>query len=109
MPEESQPPKLQPPELDSYIREKQLLEIIPISSNALAAQIAKGTFPAPVKLGPRSVAWNLRSVREWLQDRVADSEVKQRERAERETERARRAERETAPRRPRDRDGHRNT
>jgi prophage regulatory protein len=70
------PDELQPPELDQYIREKQLLEIIPISSNALAAQVAAGTFPAPVKIGLRSVAYNLREVREWLRQRTAERDAK---------------------------------
>ena len=93
-------PELHPPELqpEKYIRRDQLLKIIPMSSNALDAQIAKGTFPAPVKIGSRSVAFILREVLSWQASRVAERDAalalkrSERERAaERETERARRA------------------
>jgi len=31
-------------------------------------------FPAPLKLGPNSIAWNARSVEEWLRRRGGDAQ-----------------------------------
>jgi hypothetical protein len=61
-----------------------------MSSNALDARINEGTFPAPVKIGPRSVAFILSEVLAWQAARVAERDAKlalkraERERAERE-------------------------
>jgi prophage regulatory protein len=67
------------------------------SDNALDALIAKGEFPSPVKIGPRSVAWFVDEIVAWQQARVAEREAKrerlERENAERAERKARSAER----------------
>ena len=35
--------------------------------------VAAGTFPAPIKLGRRCVAWNSAQVDGWIRDRIAES------------------------------------
>jgi prophage regulatory protein len=71
------------------------------SDNALDSAIARGEFPAPVKIGPRSVGWYQDEIIRWQEDRTLEREVR-RQRLERE-----RAELE-APRSPRHREA-RNT
>lgn len=56
-----------------YIRMAQLVPaIIPVSSATLWRKVKAGTFPAPVKLGPRTTAWKVDSVREWLRNPIAE-------------------------------------
>lgn len=42
-----------------------------LSRSTLYARVKLGEFPAPVKLGERSVAWPVESVRAWIAERVA--------------------------------------
>jgi prophage regulatory protein len=42
-----------------------------LSRSTLYSRVKVGDFPAPVKLGARSVAWPVESVREWIADRIA--------------------------------------
>ena len=46
-----------------------VLDICAMSHSGLYAQIKAGMFPAPVRIGPRSVAWHARDIRAWLQSR----------------------------------------
>jgi len=41
-----------------FFRLKSVLEIIPISRSSFLSGIKEGRFPAPVHLGPRTVAWS---------------------------------------------------
>jgi prophage regulatory protein len=59
----------------AYAREAQLLQNpkypnrvapLPFSSQTLGRRVKDGSFPAPVKLGPRVVAWHVGTVRAWL-------------------------------------------
>lgn len=43
------------------------------SRSSIYADIAAGRFPAPIKIGPRAVAWELSSVAEWVTARIAES------------------------------------
>jgi len=49
-----------------YIRQSQLLEIIPFSSATLWRKVNAKTFPARVKLSPRVTAWRVEDIRAWL-------------------------------------------
>ena len=44
-----------------------------LSKSSLYALIREGTFPAPVRLGPRAVAWVKSEVRQWAVERVRES------------------------------------
>jgi len=44
-----------------------------LSRSTLYARVKTGGFPAPVKLGERSVAWSVESVRAWIAERIAAS------------------------------------
>ena len=51
-----------------YIRQSQLIPaIFPFSSATLWRKVKAGTFPKPVKLGPRITAWRVEDIRELLQ------------------------------------------
>lgn len=41
-----------------------------LSRSKLYAMIAKGEFPAPIKISGRRVAWPERTVNDWIQSRI---------------------------------------
>jgi prophage regulatory protein len=51
-----------------YVRQSQLIpSIFPFSSATLWRKVKAGTFPKPVKLGPRITAWRVEDIRDLLQ------------------------------------------
>lgn len=50
----------------SYMRQKELLALIPFSPATLWRKVKAGTFVKPVKLSVRITAWNRAEVYEWL-------------------------------------------
>lgn len=56
---------------NGYVRQAQLIPaIFPFSSATLWRKVKAGTFPRPVKLGPRITAWRVEDIREALQGGV---------------------------------------
>jgi predicted DNA-binding transcriptional regulator AlpA len=54
-----------------YIRQSQLIPaIFPFSSATLWRKVKAGTFPRPVKLGPRITAWRVEDIRAAIRDGV---------------------------------------
>jgi prophage regulatory protein len=47
------------------------------SRSSIYADIKLGRFPAPIKLGPRSVGWLETDVMSWLESRIAASRGRQ--------------------------------
>jgi prophage regulatory protein len=41
--------------------------------SSLYAKVSEGTFPAPVKLGARSVGWSSEEIESWINARIAES------------------------------------
>lgn len=56
-----------------FLRIRQVLERIGKSRSALYADIQAGSFPAPIRLGERAVAWDSYAVDDWMEARVAMS------------------------------------
>jgi predicted DNA-binding transcriptional regulator AlpA len=54
-----------PPSLpdEGYVRLPQVLAVIPVSKSTWWAGCKSGRYPAPVKLGPRTTAWRVDSIR----------------------------------------------
>lgn len=44
-----------------------------LGRSTLYQKIACGEFPAPVRIGPRAVAWDSRAIDAWIAARLADS------------------------------------
>lgn len=59
---------LPPPE---YLRQPQVLAIVPISDTTLWRWVKEKRFPAPHKVGPRVTAWRASDVRDWCQRQSA--------------------------------------
>jgi prophage regulatory protein len=57
---------------DDLIRIRALLPLVgKPSRSTLYEWTARGTFPGPVRLGPRAVAWRKGDVRQWQRSRPA--------------------------------------
>lgn len=56
------------PILVGYIRQAELLKIIPFSSATLWRKVKAGTFVQPVKLSARVTAWPRAQVNAWMQE-----------------------------------------
>jgi prophage regulatory protein len=53
-----------------YMRQPQVLEVVPFSSATLWRKCKAGQFPKPVKLSERITAWNCGAVRLWLEQQA---------------------------------------
>lgn len=53
----------------SIIRINQVEELTGVPRSTLYKWIKKGAFPAQLRLGPRSVGWNVQTVNEWIEQR----------------------------------------
>jgi prophage regulatory protein len=54
------------------LRRKAVLDMTGLSRSGLYARIKEHTFPAPVKIGSKSVAWINTEVTHWISARIAD-------------------------------------
>lgn len=57
----------------SFLRLPDVKAITGLSKTSLYAMIREKSFPAPVRVGPRSVAWVRSEVRQWAVERVHSS------------------------------------
>lgn len=47
-----------------------------LSRSEIYRRIAKGAFPAPVKIGTRASAWSSAEVERWKSERIAERDAK---------------------------------
>lgn len=52
--------------LYGYVRQKELMTLVPFSAATLWRKVKDGTFVKPTKLSTRITAWNRIQVLEWL-------------------------------------------
>ena len=50
-----------------YLRLKQVLQIIPVSSSAWWEGCKNGRFPKPIKLSPRTTVWKVEDIRAFIE------------------------------------------
>jgi prophage regulatory protein len=55
----------------AFMRWPEVLSEIPVGANTVRDMIARGEFPAPVPLGPRTVGFVRDEVEAWKRERVA--------------------------------------
>lgn len=51
-----------------FLRQPQVLTLVPISKATLWRRVTAGTFPAPLKLSARVTVWRVEDVRRWIQE-----------------------------------------
>ncbi len=54
--------------VDGFVRQPQVLRLVPFSSATLWRRIAAGRVPRPVKLGDRITAWRVADIRQFMAD-----------------------------------------
>jgi prophage regulatory protein len=59
------------------IRLPKVLEATGLSRSSVYNRISQGTFPRPVRTGPRTVAWVSEEINEWIRLTVAASRAPQ--------------------------------
>ena len=56
-------------ENERLLRRDEVLRLTGLSKSTLNKMVKAGTFPAPVRIGTRAVAWRESEVLEWIQTR----------------------------------------
>jgi predicted DNA-binding transcriptional regulator AlpA len=46
--------------------------IVPVSESSIWYMVKDGRFPKPVKLGPRTTAWRVEDLRDWLEKKSVE-------------------------------------
>ncbi|THF64967.1 AlpA family phage regulatory protein [Pseudothauera nasutitermitis] len=59
------PPAVGVPET-GFLRQPQVLALVPISKSTLWRRIQARTFPAPLKLSARVTVWRTEDIRRWI-------------------------------------------
>ena len=65
----NQPPDQIP--VTGFLRQPQVLALVPFSHATLWRHVEKGTFPRPLKLSERVTAWRREDVAAWIASRAA--------------------------------------
>ena len=50
-------------------RRRQVEQLVQLSRSSIYAAVKAGTFPAPVRIGARAVAWRISEIEQWLEAR----------------------------------------
>ena len=50
-------------------RRPQVESLVQLSRSSIYAAVKAGTFPAPVRIGVRAVAWRISEIEQWLKAR----------------------------------------
>ncbi|MBP8038541.1 MAG: AlpA family transcriptional regulator [Prevotella sp.] len=48
---------------------KDVMAMTALSKPSIYRQLKAGTFPVPIRLGPRAVAWILSEIEEWVESK----------------------------------------
>ena len=58
---------------DVFLRLSAVRAMVPLSRAHIYRLVARGDFPAPIKLSAQASAWSKNAIREWMRDRVSQS------------------------------------
>ena len=62
-----------PPPAESLLRLPQVEAVVGLKKSKIYSLLQAGQFPAPVRLGPRSVRWKGSAVRAWIDGLKTDN------------------------------------
>jgi len=62
-------------QLDRMLRRKEVEQITARSRSAIYEGMAAGTFPKPVKIGARAIAWPESVIRQWIAERMGGAKA----------------------------------
>ena len=49
------------------LRMPEVCELTGLGKSTIYKRLSEGTFPAPVRLGPRAIGWKIRDIYDWLE------------------------------------------
>jgi len=55
------------------LRLPEVMRVVGLRRSAIYARVAQGTFPRPISIGARAVAWSSDAISAWVADRIAQS------------------------------------
>lgn len=58
-----------PEGIDPVLRLPTVRASVALSKGAILQGVKLGTFPAPIKLGPKAVGWRMSAIKHWLDTR----------------------------------------
>jgi prophage regulatory protein len=61
--------------MEKLLRLPEVKDLTGRTTSRIYADMASGTFPKPIKIGVRAVAWRESELREWLDQRIAEREA----------------------------------
>jgi prophage regulatory protein len=61
--------------MEKLLRLPEVKDLTCRSTSRIYADMAAGTFPKPVRIGVRAVAWRESELQEWLEKRIKDREA----------------------------------
>lgn len=70
-------PKNHSAAVSRLIRLPEVMNRVSLSRTAIYNRLKAGTFPKPVKLGSRAIAWQESSIDDWIADRIMLSQVEE--------------------------------
>jgi len=57
------------PQIDALLRMPKVQHLVALSKTSIYKGVAEGTFPQPVRLTERSVAWRSSDIAKWINER----------------------------------------
>lgn len=52
------------------IKLKDVIDMTSLSKATVYRQVNNGTFPSPIRLGPRAVAWVMDEIEDWIENKM---------------------------------------
>jgi prophage regulatory protein len=62
-------------EMKRFLRLPEVISLVGIPRSTIYLYIQQGRFPAQIKLGSRSVAWNSEEIDAWIQEKIDQSKT----------------------------------
>ena len=61
--------------IKTFIRLPEVIRRTGYKRTSIYEKISAGIFPAPIKLGPRAIAWVSEEIEKWMDERVAERDT----------------------------------
>lgn len=61
--------------IKKFLRMREVVEATGKSRSTILRGVKANSFPAPIHIGPRAIAWDSEEVLNWQQDRITESRM----------------------------------
>ncbi|WP_293267699.1 AlpA family transcriptional regulator [Neptunomonas sp.] len=61
------------------LRRPEVEKLVGLSRSTIYIRISRGTFPKPISIGGRLIAWPEKSIQDWIQDRIDEGKAQNEE------------------------------